>query len=270
MARRRKRTTPADLPARADLPGRQKAGSSWAPDRPDLLELLSTSRVVACRPIAWGSNGTFLVTLAGDEESGESHAVYKPRRGETPLWDFPSGSLYRREMATYLVSEALGWSLAPPTVVRDGPFGVGTVQLFIEHSPNDYFTQPVELDRDAAERIALLDVLLNNADRKSEHCLRDLEGRVWAIDHGLTFHIEPKLRTVIWDFAGEPIAPALLADLEAFALTFDPRGALYTTLCNLVSEDELDMVRRRLRMLLRTGKHPDPGTHRRTVPWGSW
>jgi hypothetical protein len=218
----------------------------------------------------WGSNGTFLVTLEAEGECGESHAVYKPRRGESPLWDFPHGSLYRREMATYLVSEALGWGLAPPTVVRDGPYGVGTVQLFIEHRPNDYFVRPIELDREAAERIALLDVLLNNADRKSEHCLRDLEGRVWAIDHGLTFHVDPKLRTVIWDFAGEPISPELLADLEAFALAFDPRGALYAALCRLVSEEELAAVRRRLRMLLLTRRHPDPGEHRRVIPWGSW
>ena len=187
----------------------------------------------------------------------------KPRRGESPLWDFPHGSLYRREMATYLVSEALGWCLAPPTVVRDGPYGVGTVQLFIEHNPDDYFTHPVELDRDAAEQIALLDVLLNNAEfGRPNTRLRDFDGRIWAINHGLTFHTDPKLRTVIWDFAGEPISSDLLTDLEGFRL--DPRSTwrALSCLCGLVSEEEIEAVRKRLRVLLRTRKHPDPGEHR--------
>ena len=191
---------------------RQPAGTSWSPSMAGLVDRLSTAKVVQARPIMWGSNSTFLVTLE-DPCAGRSHAIYKPRRGEAPLWDFPNGSLYRREVATYLVSESIGWSLVPPTVARDGPHGVGSMQLFIEHDPQTYFVSPAERDRAASEQIALLDWVLNNADRKSEHCIQDLAGRTWAIDHGLTFHVEPKLRTVIWDFAGEPISADLLTDL---------------------------------------------------------
>jgi uncharacterized repeat protein (TIGR03843 family) len=173
-------------------------------------------------------------------------------------------------MATYLVSEALGWSLAPPTVVRDGPYGVGTVQLFIEHDPHQYYASPAEQDRDTAEQIAILDVMLNNADRKAEHCLRALDGRTWAIDHGLTFHTDPKLRTVIWDFAAEPIPNELLVDLQTLRESLDGCGTLNATLLELVEPLELEYVRRRLGYLLRTRTHPDPGMHRRAVPWGAW
>jgi uncharacterized repeat protein (TIGR03843 family) len=265
MARRRKRI--AD--EKSTL--RQAAGTSWSPDHPSLLESLSTSRVTQCRPIMWGSNGTFLVTLDGCEEMGRSHAVYKPRRGEAPLWDFPIGTLHRREMATYLVSEGIGWSLVPPTVVRDGPYGVGSMQLFIEHDPNEYFMSPASRDREAAEEIALLDIVLNNADRKAEHCIRDLEGRTWAIDHGLTFHVEPKLRTVIWDFAGDPIRDDLLADLGGLQQQlFEPESPLHLSLRGLISQSEVEAVRRRLTRLLRGRRHPDPGPERRRVPFAGW
>src|ERR1035437_1535640 len=195
---------------RADKVARQIAGTSWAADDPRVPALLRSAVVTQCRPIMWGSNGTFLVTMEGQDGAGESHAVYKPRRGESPLWDFPQGSLYEREVGTFLVSEALGWGLVPPTVARNGPYGMGSVQLFIEHDPEDYFRSPAIRDPKGAEAIALLVLVLNNADRTSEHCLRALDGRTWAIDHGLTFHAEPKLRAVIWDFAGDPIRPDLL------------------------------------------------------------
>ncbi|MDB5060062.1 MAG: hypothetical protein JWO59_3534 [Chloroflexi bacterium] len=264
MARRRKRTRQEQTSTR------QTADTSWSPDHPQLAELLSAAEVVDCRPIMWGSNGTFLVTLAGGDDVGRSHAIYKPRRGEAPLWDFPRGSLHRREMATYLVSESLGWSLVPPTVVRDGPYGIGSMQLFIEHDPNEYFSPPADRDRDAAEQIALLDIILNNADRKSEHCIRDLNGRTWAIDHGLTFHVEPKLRTVIWEFAGEPITDELLEDLACLRQSMDRHGVLFDTLAKLVADEEIDAMLRRLHRLLRSRVHPDPGEHRRAVPWGGW
>ncbi len=264
MARMRKRSVSQDLSVR------QVAGTSWSPYLPQVGELLASARVTACRPIMWGSNGTFLVTLEAAGAAGESHAVYKPRRGESPLWDFPRGTLYKREVATYLVSEGLGWGLVPPTVVRDGPYGVGSVQLFIEHDTEDYFTSPARRDRDAAEAIALLDVVLNNADRKTEHCLRALDGRTWAIDHGLTFHTDPKLRTVIWDFAGEPISGDLLSDLRCLCEAMDTRGVLFSALCSLVQQDEIEAMMRRLRMLLKLRMHPDPGAHRRQQPWGFW
>ena len=251
------------------LPSRQSAGTSWSPDHPDLLHLLNGAEICGCRPIMWGSNSTFLLTLDAGE-GGSSHAIYKPRRGETPLWDFPRGTLYRREMATYLVSEALGWGLVPPTVVREGPYGAGTVQLFIEHNPEEYFGAPAQRDREAAERIALLDALLNNADRKSEHCLYALDGKTWAIDHGLTFHTEPKLRTVIWEFAGEAIPAPLLADMERLRAALDPKGLLAETLQRLVAPEELQAVRGRLRALIAAAEHPDPGSRRRATPWPNW
>jgi Phosphatidylinositol 3- and 4-kinase len=264
MARRRRR-------ARHDRQDcRQSAGTSWSPDHPRLTELLESAEITQCRPIMWGSNGTFLVTLDSGEELGSSHAIYKPRRGETPLWDFPRGTLHRREMATYLVSEGLGWGLVPPTVLRDGPYGAGSVQIFIEHDPNEYFASPAGRDREAAEQISLLDIVLNNADRKSEHCLRDLEGRTWAIDHGLTFHVDPKLRTVIWDFAGEDIPDDLHRDLQTLCEAMDRRGVLHRALSHLVADEEIDAMLKRLAYLLRTQKHPDPGVHRRASPWGGW
>lgn len=263
MARKRQRRN------RDNAGDRQPAGSSWAPDHPELAKLLAEAEVVGCRPIMWGSNGTFLLSLDG-RDAGQSHAVYKPRRGESPLWDFPRGTLYRREMATFLVSECLGWSLVPPTVIRDGPYGVGSVQLFIEHDPDEYFVPPVRRDREAAAQIALLDVILNNADRKTEHCLRDLDGRMWAIDHGLTFHTDPKLRTVIWDFAGDVVPDEMLADLERLCQALEPCGALHTQLRGLVSQAEADGVLQRLRRILHAGVYPDPGAYRRAVPWGAW
>ncbi len=264
MARQRRRK-----PADSKDETRQPAGTSWSPEMPDVLDCLSTAKVLQARPIMWGSNSTFLVTLE-HSCSGRSHAVYKPRRGESPLWDFPLGSLYRREVATYIVSEGIGWSLVPPTVARNGPYGVGSVQLFIEHDPNNYFDSPAERDRDASEQIALLDWVLNNADRKAEHCIQDLTGRTWAIDHGLTFHPEPKLRTVIWDFAGDPIPADLLTDLAALYHELGRRGELYAKLRSLVSENEIDAVLARVSRLLRGRVYPDPGFERRRVPWTGW
>ena len=248
---------------------RQPAGTSWSPSMPDLLDHLTTAKVVQARPIMWGSNSTFLVTL-DHPCSGTSHAVYKPRRGEAPLWDFPHGSLYRREVATYLVSESIGWALVPPTVARDGPLGVGSMQLFIEHDPKTYFASPARRDRSSAEQISLLDWVLNNADRKAEHCIQDLAGRTWAIDHGLTFHVEPKLRTVIWDFAGELIPADLLTDLTELCHELNRGGELRAQLRSLISENECDATTARLSRLLRGRVHPDPGFERRRAPWSGW
>jgi hypothetical protein len=257
-------------PERADEPARQPAGTSWAADDPQVVPLLRSAAITRCRPIMWGSNGTFLVTMQGQDGAGESHAVYKPKRGESPLWDFPQGSLYKREVGTFMVSEALGWALVPPTIVRNGPYGMGSMQLFIEHDPEDYFRSPALRDPQSAEAIALLDLVLNNADRKSEHCLKALDGRTWAIDHGLTFHAEPKLRTVIWDFAGQPIRSDLLEDLRRLRDALRPAASLYTELSTLVCEEEIAATRRRLGRLLKTGLHPDPGRERRVQPWAFW
>src|SRR5690606_500174 len=153
----------------------------------------------------------------------EIGAVYKPQRGERPLWDFPQGTLCRREQAAFLISEALDWHIVPPTVLREAQHGLGSVQLYIDHDPaRHYFT--IEADealRPQRQRIALLDVLINNANRKAGHGLiQETEeprevARLWGIDHGICFHVEPKLRTVIWEFGGTPIPEALKSDLRA-------------------------------------------------------
>ena len=181
--------------------------------------------------LPYSSNHSFLVTVAGGDLT--LPAVYKPQRGETPLWDFEWGSLCKRETAAYEVSRSLDWNLVPPTVLRQGTRGLGSVQLYV---PNDdeehYFT--IHADARFAvplRRLALFDYVINNADRKSGHCLIGPEGRLWAIDHGICFHVEFKVRTVIWEFSAEPIEPDTLEDLARFrAALCDPSGAVARTL----------------------------------------
>ena len=170
--------------------------------------------------MAWSSNATFLVNASLDDI--EVPAVYKPQRGERPLWDFPEGTLCNREVAAYELSEALGWSIVPETVLRDGPYGVGMVQRFIDHDPDDHYFTLLEAHPDDFQRFAAFDVLANNADRKGGHCLQaKRDGHIWGIDHGLTFHVVDKLRTVIWDFAGEPVPEGIVSTLECILTELD-------------------------------------------------
>ena len=244
---------------------RQVGTTSWSPDRCDVVELLLEAQVDACGLIPWGSNYTFLITLEHPTE-GSSYAVYKPRRGEAPLGDFPDGTLYRRERAAYLVSQALGWDLVPPTVIRDGPHGIGMVQLFIEADPHaHYFTFGPTIP-DISRQIALFDIVVNNTDRKAGHLLRALDGKVWAIDHGLTFHSTPKLRTVIWDFAGEAIQPALVSDLGAIATDWERSGGPLAELPALLSARECQALRYRVERLIDRGRFPEPTSYR-SMPW---
>lgn len=214
------------------------------------------------------SNYTFLARLSGGADSlpAELLAVYKPAEGESPLWDFPAGTLYRREVASYLLSRSLGWPRIPPTVVRENaPHGVGALQQFVEADGRHYLSSQAE---PASEwiRIALFDVITNNADRKSGHCLFDAEGRLWVIDHGLTFHTDVKLRTVIWDFAGREVPAALRRDLERAAADLES-GPLGIDLGALLSPGEVAMLRRRLRAAARPGwRLPEPGSSW-SVPW---
>ena len=185
-----------------------------------VLELLRRGAVELLGRIAWSSNATFLaeVTLDGDSGPHTLQAVYKPLRGERPLHDFPAG-IYRREIAAFELAAALGWDLVPETVLIDGPLGEGSLQRFVEVDYEDhYFTMHEEDDPDLARqlrRICCFDLLANNTDRKSGHCLLDLDRHVWAIDNALSFHAEFKLRTVIWDFSGERIDAGLLDDVAA-------------------------------------------------------
>jgi uncharacterized repeat protein (TIGR03843 family) len=214
--------------------------------------------------LPWSSNYTFLVTL----EHGDltMPAVYKPRRGERPLWDFPQGTLCQRERAAYLVSEALGWQIVPPTVLRNGPRGFGSVQFYIDCDQEEHYFTFRDEHLAEGQRIALFDVLVNNADRKAGHCLLGHDGHVWAIDHGITFHDEPKLRTVIWDFAGEPIPPDLVEDLKSVQTALKPGAALRQKLGELLATAELRALDRRLEHLIASAVFPDPGPGRH-IPW---
>jgi uncharacterized repeat protein (TIGR03843 family) len=232
----------------------------------DVLTLLAQGEMDVQGMLPWSSNYTLLATVRADGLQGL--AVYKPRRGERPLWDFPRGTLCQREVAAYLLSAALGWSLVPPTVLRDGPYGVGSVQLFIDADQEAHlFTMQKEGSFEATiEQLAAFDALANNADRKSGHCLRGNDGRLWAIDHGICFHADQKLRTVLWDYAGQPLRPDILADLRELRGLLRSGGALVETFENLLAPDEMRALRRRLDRLVETGRHPDPGPGRNT-PW---
>lgn len=213
------------------------------------------------------SNYTFLVELCAEGAERPLLAVYKPAQGESPLWDFPPGTLYRREVAAYLVAKHLGWPRIPPTVVREeAPHGVGALQMYVEARPDRHYLVSHAEPADTWIEIAVFDVLANNADRKSGHCLTDARGQVWVIDHGLTFHHDPKLRTVIWDFAGSPVPPRLRRDLELAAAALDD-GHLGMRLGELLSRKEVTVLRRRLGAMLEPGWELPQPTSAWSVPW---
>lgn len=209
-----------------------------------------------------GSNYTFLVTVK--HEGQEIPAVYKPMRGEQPLWDFPAASLAGREVAAYLVSQALGWGLVPLTVLRDGPFGPGSLQQYIEYNPSHHYFNFKPADRARLRPVALFDLLVNNADRKGSHIFfQKRTRRLFAIDHGLCFHAEDKLRTVIWDFAGEPFPEELMTDLRRAARTADLPAALQPYL----SPEEIAALRSRAEALIANPVFPFPPQERRAFPY---
>jgi hypothetical protein len=211
------------------------------------------------------SNYTFLARLGPHPPSG-LQAVYKPARGESPLWDFEAGTLYRREVAAYELSKVLGWPNIPPTVVREkAPHGVGALQLFIDADRRHFLGQN-SAHENVWLRIALFDVIANNADRKSGHCLFDAKDKVWVIDHGLTFHTDEKLRTVIWDFSGQSLPGELCGDVERALIDLE-RGQLGKTLEGLISAAELRFLKRRIRSVLDPGwRFPQP-TSAWSIPW---
>lgn len=232
----------------------------------ELLDLLNRGKLELEGQFLWGSNYTFLVRITDGERAAAG--VYKPGAGERPLWDFDHASLCRREVAAFLLSTFVGWPLIPPTVLRDGPHGPGSVQLYVDAHHEEHFFSLREAGGHEREfqEIALFDVLANNADRKGGHCLLGKDGRIWAIDHGLTFHQEYKLRTVIWDYAGQTIPAALLARLGEVQAELAPGRSLWQTLLPLLLFEELQALQQRWEQLLAAGRFPLPGPGR-NVPY---
>jgi len=229
----------------------------------DVLHLLQSGAMTACELIPWGSNYTFAVRLECDGEA--TLGVYKPLRGEAPLWDFPRG-LYKREYAAYVVAQLLGWDFIPPTVIRDGEHGLGSVQLFVEHEATDFFHFRAEHCPEL-QRMCVFDIVANNADRKAGHCLKGrLDGQIWGIDHGLTFNVQPKLRTVIWDFGGDAIPQPLIDDLMDFRTDPARLRELYSRLDGVLEKDELAAFLKRIDFLIENPIFPSPYS-RRAVPW---
>lgn len=213
----------------------------------------------------WGSNYTFLVEV---RHSGETlSAVYKPSRGERPLWDFDHGTLAAREVAAYLTSRSLNWDLAPETVLRsDGPAGPGSLQFYVDADVERHYFTFAEAEKQRLRPLAVFDLLINNADRKGGHILMGRGGHIWSIDHGVCFHQEDKLRTVIWDFAGEAIPEEILKDVHSFLGLLTNDENLRLEYENLLSKGEIRALIRRTRRLLRNPCFPQL-TAQWSYPW---
>ena len=230
----------------------------------DIDVLLRSADIEVEGRMPYSSNATFLVnlrrTVEGIDESGQ--AIYKPLRGERPLWDFPAG-LYKREVAACVLSDAMGLHVVPPTVVRDGPFGEGSLQWFVDARFEEHYFTLFEQREDLHDQfraIAAFDIVANNTDRKSGHCLIDAEDRVWAIDNGLCFSADFKLRTVIWEFGGELLSDDLRQRVRAVA--DEPPAALG----EFLDADEIEALVDRARMLAEGGAFPIDSTGQR-YPW---
>jgi Phosphatidylinositol 3- and 4-kinase len=243
--------TLAGVPVPAPLPAEARAGVIACGE----LELLGRMR--------YSSNATFLGRAVLD--GAEMLVIYKPRRGERPLWDFTSGTLCQREVAAFEVSELLGWGVVPRTVLRDGPHGEGMVQEFVAHDPNEHYLTLRDDHPDRFRAFAAFDVVVNNADRKAGHVLRSTaDGSIVGIDHGLTFHDDPKLRTVIWDYIGDVLDDALVDDLRALASVLLKPAR--TRLADLLSPYELEALWLRVEGLTEEGVLPEPRTDY-PYPW---
>ncbi|MCE3034415.1 SCO1664 family protein [Streptomyces sp. CMSTAAHL-2] len=256
---------------------------------PGAAELLARGELTVRGRIRDASNAALFCTVAHDGR--EADCVYKPVAGERPLWDFPDGTLAAREVAAYEVSEATGWGLVPPTVLRDGPYGEGMCQLWIEVSPEPELLALVDgeepepgwkaigfaevgegrtallvhADDERLRRLAVLDAVINNADRKGGHLLPTADGRLYGIDHGVTFNAEDKLRTLLWGWAGEPLTAEAVGVLKGLRDALD--GALGERLGPLITTAELDATRARVAALLASGLHPEPGGDWPAIPW---
>ncbi|WP_394435341.1 SCO1664 family protein [Streptomyces sp. SGAir0957] len=266
------------------------------------LTLLAEGELHVLGQIREASNAVLLCTVT--HEGREARCVYKPVRGERPLWDFPDGTLAQREVAAHEVSEALGWALVPPTVLRDGPYGEGMCQLWIDGPDEDTESggegteagkllalvdaeEPAEgwkaigfaeieegrtallvhADDARLRRLAVLDAVINNGDRKGGHLLVDAAGHLYGIDHGVTFNVEDKLRTLLWGWAGEPLTDEATAALEALRERLRDGEPLAVRLAGLITGAELEALRERVAALLKSGRHREPSGEWPAIPW---
>ena len=249
--------SPFSDPDRSGDNGRNPADSEQSG-----FDLLRNGEFVTCELTPLGSNYTFLASLHWGDRDGQ--AIYKPRDGEVPLWDFPRGTLYKREYGAYLLSQALGWDFIPPTIIRDGPYGIGSVQQYVDHDPRlNYYTLS-EADADELRMIACFDLVANNTDRKANHVLVDGNGKLWGIDQGLTFHADTKIRTVIWDFGGEPIPDYYLDSLTQLAGQLNRPEGMLRELLELLLPEEVQALHQRVQWVLTERAYPGlPGRRRR-------
>ncbi|MET8634144.1 SCO1664 family protein [Streptomyces sp. NPDC004096] len=254
-------------------------------------ELLAEGELAVVGRIRDASNAALYCTVSHDGR--EAACIYKPVAGERPLWDFPDGTLAQREVAAYAVSEATGWGLVPPTVLREGPYGQGMCQLWIEGQPDTELLALVEgeeaeegwkaigpadvgegrtallvhADDERLRRLAVLDAVINNADRKGGHLLPDGEGRLYGIDHGVTFNAENKLRTLLWGWAGEPLTGEATEVLKGLKESLEEGAALALRLAELLTPAEVQATRARVEALLESGRHPEPTGEWPAIPW---
>ncbi|WP_420706578.1 SCO1664 family protein [Streptomyces sp. NRRL F-5727] len=276
------------MPPPERIPPRSMSSS---PEYPQDTELLARGELTVRGQLREASNAVLYCTVA--HEGREAACVYKPVAGERPLWDFPDGTLAEREVAAYELSEATGWGLVPPTVLRDGPYGEGMVQLWIEADPEARLLAltedeepgegwraigPAEVgegrtallvhaDTPGLRRLAVLDAVMNNGDRKGGHLLPAPGGRLYGIDHGVSFHVEDKLRTLLWGWAGQELPEEATAVLGTLDTVLAPGGALATRLAELLTAAEVSAVRERVAALLASGRHPEPSGQWPAIPW---
>jgi uncharacterized repeat protein (TIGR03843 family) len=293
------------LPARERVPALTSQGSAHrggpAPD--DLLDLLSRGELEVRGRLVDASNATLYAAVSLD--GVETACVYKPIAGERPLWDFPTRTLAHREVAAHVLSAALGWDVVPPTVLRDGPFGEGSVQWWVGSGDTDEDGDPVLAEPGAGVvdivppdrvppgwlhvlraqnyeggsvslvhaddpdlgRMAVFDVVANNADRKGGHILRDPAGGLRGVDHGLTFNIEDKLRTVLWGWAGRRLPAETVDALRPLCADLAAEGAVHAQLRRLLTRAEVERTAFRMAKLLESGRYPRPGASRHPIPW---
>ncbi|MEU4267464.1 SCO1664 family protein [Streptomyces sp. NPDC026092] len=275
------------MPPPERIPTRSMSGL----DNRAVVDLLTKGELTVRGQVREASNAVLVCAVSLD--GAEAECVYKPVAGEQPLWDFPDGTLAQREVAAYELSEATGWGLVPPTVLRDGPYGEGMVQLWIDADPGasllaltedeeagegwkavgpaqvgeDRTALLVHADRPELRRLAVLDAVINNGDRKGGHLLPAPDGRLYGIDHGVTFHVDDKLRTLLWGWAGEELPAEATAVLERLDGFLAPGTPLATRLAELLTAAEVDALRRRVTALRTTGRHPEPSGQWPAIPW---